>query len=65
MHCVFFVSGCICHLILLVSVSQGHKYIIQAEVLYKDWPLDEIQLDFIQVLRDLRKEEMRGTYNHK
>lgn len=61
-HCI---SICTCILTLLVCVSQDHKYMVQAEVLYKGWKLDESQLDFIHMLRDLRKEEMRGTYNHK
>lgn len=44
-----------------VCSSQGHKYVVQAEVLYKSWELDESQLAFIQMLQDLEKNEMRGT----
>lgn len=47
---------------MLVCVSQGHNYVVQAEVLYKSWDLDESQLAFVHKLRDLEKNEMRGTY---
>lgn len=53
--------GC-CTLTFLVCVSQGHKYMVQAEVLYKSWDLDESQLAFVHMLRDLEKNELRGTY---
>lgn len=52
-------------LTLLVCVSQSHKYVIQAEVLNKSWNLDESELAFIQVLRELEKNEMRGTVHSK
>lgn len=45
-----------------LCVSQGHKYVVQAEVLYKSWELDESQLAFVHMLRELEKNEMRGTY---
>ncbi|XP_070782313.1 androglobin [Enoplosus armatus] len=38
---------------------KGHKYVVQAEVLYKSWALDESQLAFVHMLRDLEKNEMR------
>lgn len=44
---------------------QFHKYCIQAEVLRKSWPLDESLASFIQNLRDLERNEMRGTANHR
>lgn len=51
---------------VLVFVSQGHKYVVKAEVLYKSWDLDESQLAFVHMLRDLEKNEMKGTYlSHK
>lgn len=53
-----------CALTLLVCVLQGHKYVLQAEVLYKSWNLDESQLAFVHMLRDLEKNEMRGAYLH-
>lgn len=31
-------------------------------MLYKSWDLDESQLAFVHMLRDLEKNEMRGTY---
>ncbi|XP_035534773.1 androglobin [Morone saxatilis] len=39
--------------------TMGHKYVVQAEVLYKSWDLDESQLAFVHMLRDLEKNEMR------
>ncbi|KAM9339252.1 androglobin [Symphorus nematophorus] len=42
-----------------VTTACGHKYVVQAEVLYKSWDLDESQLAFIHMLRDLEKNEMR------
>ncbi|KAM4633802.1 androglobin [Polymixia lowei] len=40
--------------------TTGHKYMVQAEVLYKSWALDESQLAFIHTLRALEKNEMKG-----
>ncbi|XP_032398208.1 androglobin isoform X2 [Etheostoma spectabile] len=37
----------------------GHKYVLQAEVCYKSWNLDESQLAFVHMLRDFEKNEMR------
>uniref|UniRef100_A0A8D0L4I4 Androglobin n=1 Tax=Sphenodon punctatus TaxID=8508 RepID=A0A8D0L4I4_SPHPU len=37
-----------------------HKYIIQAVVLYNSWPLTESQLLFIQALREMEKNEIKG-----
>ncbi|KAM8945513.1 androglobin [Pelodytes ibericus] len=42
-----------------VSTLEAHKYIIQATVLYKSWPLTESQTAFVQTLRDLEKQEAR------
>ncbi|XP_030260251.1 androglobin isoform X3 [Sparus aurata] len=39
--------------------TMGHKYVVQAEVLFKSWDLDESQLAFVHMLRDLEKNEMR------
>ncbi|XP_034157735.2 androglobin [Pangasianodon hypophthalmus] len=36
-----------------------HKYIVQAEVLYNSWPLDDSLSEFIQTLRDRESTEMR------
>ncbi|XP_034018393.1 androglobin [Thalassophryne amazonica] len=36
-----------------------HKYVVQAEVLYKSWLLDAAQLDFVHMLRDLEKNEIK------
>ncbi|XP_022067703.2 androglobin isoform X2 [Acanthochromis polyacanthus] len=41
------------------TVCVGHKYMVQAEVLHKSWDLDESQLAFVRVLKDLEKNEMR------
>ncbi|XP_034555079.1 androglobin isoform X2 [Notolabrus celidotus] len=43
----------------LTAACVGHKYVVQAEVLYKSWDLDESQLDFVHALRELAKKEMR------
>ncbi|XP_035473899.2 androglobin isoform X1 [Scophthalmus maximus] len=37
------------------------KYMVQAEVLYKSWELDESRLAFVQTLRDLEKKERRAN----
>ncbi|XP_035385232.1 androglobin [Electrophorus electricus] len=37
----------------------AHKYIVQAELLHKSWPLDDSLLAFIQTLRDMERNEMR------
>lgn len=34
---------------------------VQTEVLYKTWDLDQSQLAFVRTLRDLEANEMRGT----
>ncbi|XP_069014313.1 androglobin isoform X3 [Embiotoca jacksoni] len=39
--------------------TMGHKYMVQAEVLHKSWDLDESQLAFTQMLKDLEKNEMK------
>lgn len=41
-------------------LSQDHKYVIKAEVLYKSWLLDEAELTFIQKLIEAQRNEMRG-----
>lgn len=43
---------------------QFHKYYIQAEVLQESWPLDESLSSFMQKLRDIERNEMRGTVSH-
>ncbi|KAK2856208.1 hypothetical protein Q5P01_004943 [Channa striata] len=43
----------------LTTVCVGHKYVVQAEVLYKSWDLDESQLAFVHKLKDLEKNEQR------
>ncbi|XP_026196445.1 androglobin [Anabas testudineus] len=39
--------------------TMDHKYVVQAEVLYKSWDLDESQLAFVHMLRDLERNELR------
>ncbi|XP_029318550.1 androglobin isoform X2 [Cottoperca gobio] len=39
--------------------TMGHTYVVQAEVLHKSWDLDESQVDFVHILRNLEKNEMR------
>uniref|UniRef100_A0A8C3CIJ8 Androglobin n=1 Tax=Cairina moschata TaxID=8855 RepID=A0A8C3CIJ8_CAIMO len=43
------------------SPQQSHKYIIQALVLYNSWPLTESQLLFVQTLKEMEKNEIKGT----
>lgn len=50
------VSICVC-------VFQHHIYILQAEVLYNSWPLDDSLSGFIQTLRDRENNEMRGEHS--
>ena len=40
---------------------QPHKYIIQAEVLKDSWPLSEASWAFVQMLKELEKNELKGT----
>ncbi|KAM9354979.1 LOW QUALITY PROTEIN: androglobin [Pholidichthys leucotaenia] len=35
------------------------QYVVQAELLYKSWHLDEAQLAFVHTLKDLQKNELR------
>ncbi|KAG7239189.1 hypothetical protein INR49_029940 [Caranx melampygus] len=42
-----------------VTETMGHKYVVQAEVLYKSWDLDDSQLAFVKMLKDLEKNEVR------
>ncbi|XP_026174868.1 androglobin isoform X2 [Mastacembelus armatus] len=46
-------------MVSLTTVCVGHKYVVQAEVLYKSWNLDELEMAFVHMLRDLEKNEMR------
>ncbi|KAM9354978.1 androglobin-like [Pholidichthys leucotaenia] len=39
--------------------TMGHQYVVQAELLYKSWHLDEAQLAFVHTLKDLQKNELR------
>ncbi|XP_055088381.1 androglobin [Periophthalmus magnuspinnatus] len=39
--------------------TTSHKYVVQAEVLYEGWDLDESQLDFVHTLQDLEKSDLR------
>nr|XP_046228363.1 androglobin isoform X3 [Scatophagus argus] len=46
-------------MVSLTTACVDHKYMVQVEVLYKSWDLDESQLAFVRMLRDLEKNEMR------
>lgn len=39
--------------------TMGHKYVVQAEVLYKSWDFDESQLAFAHTLQEMEKNELR------
>lgn len=60
--CMVFKLWCrCCTLTYFVCVLQDHKYVVQAEVLYKSWDLDESQLAFVHMLRE--RNELRGIYS--
>ena len=40
---------------------QPHKYIIEAQVLKDSWPLSEASWAFVQMLKELEKNELKGT----
>ncbi|KAK4824678.1 hypothetical protein QYF61_017258 [Mycteria americana] len=42
------------------SPQRSHKYIIQALVLYNSWPLTESQSLFVQELKEMEKNEIKG-----
>lgn len=44
----------------LIFSIQPHKYIIQAMVLKNSWPLSESSWAFVQMLKDLEKNELKG-----
>lgn len=56
---VFFVASQI-HIHGLIFSIQPHKYIIQAMVLKNSWPLSESSWAFVQMLKDLEKNELKG-----
>ncbi|XP_071997026.1 androglobin isoform X3 [Engystomops pustulosus] len=41
------------------SPQPTHKYIVQATVLYRSWPLTESQTAFVQMLKEMDKYEMK------
>ncbi|KAK3506956.1 hypothetical protein QTP70_033148, partial [Hemibagrus guttatus] len=41
------------------AAQTHHKYVLQAELLYNSWPLDDSLSGFIQTLRDKESDEMR------
>ncbi|NXG88285.1 ADGB protein, partial [Stercorarius parasiticus] len=47
------------HVNILYFLSQSHKYVIQALVLYNSWPLTESQSLFIQSLKEMEKNEIK------
>lgn len=51
-----------CSVLMMCSslFTQGHKYVVQAEVLYKSWDFDESQLAFAHTLQEMEKNELRG-----
>ncbi|XP_040015836.2 androglobin isoform X2 [Gasterosteus aculeatus] len=46
-------------MVSLTTACVVHKYVVQTEVLYKTWDLDQSQLAFVRTLRDLEANEMR------
>ncbi|XP_010282666.1 PREDICTED: androglobin-like, partial [Phaethon lepturus] len=45
------------------SPQQSHKYVIQALVLYNSWPLTESQSLFVQALKEMEKNEIKGWFD--
>ena len=45
---------------LMKLYLQPHKYIVEAQVLKESWPLSESSWSFIQMLRELEKNELKG-----
>lgn len=52
----------LCDINVLNCVLQDHKYVVQTEVLYESWNLDESQLTFVRMLDDMKKNEVAGEY---
>lgn len=44
--------------------QRPHKYIIQAQVLRNSWPLSESNWAFVQMLREIEKNELKGATLH-
>ena len=44
---------------IFVCVFQPHKYIIQAQVLRGSWPLSESQWAFVNILKEMEKNEIK------
>ncbi len=44
------------------EVSRAHKYVIQAQVLRNSWPLSESNWNFVQTLKEMEKNELKGAY---
>ncbi len=40
--------------------TRPHKYIIQAQVLRNSWPLSESSWAFVQILKEMEKNELKG-----
>ena len=40
--------------------SKPHKYIIQAQLLRNSWPLSEANWAFVQMLKEMEKNELKG-----
>ena len=47
--------------LLVVVAFQPHKYIVQAEVLRQSWPISESSWTFVNMLKDLEKNELKGV----
>lgn len=45
---------------LFARPSQGHKYVVSAEVLHNSWLMDGSELTFVQKLSESRRNETRG-----
>lgn len=60
-HGLSFEVCLLCDLNFRNCVLQDHQYVVQTEVLYNSWNLDESQLTFVRMLEGM-KNETRGDY---
>ncbi len=42
--------------------EEPDKYIVQAQVLRNSWPLSEAHWAFVQMLKDIEKHDLHGTF---
>ena len=48
-------------MLLYLNGPQPHKYVIQATVMKDSWPLSESSWKFVQMLKEIEKNELKGN----